>query len=397
MKKKLNKVLIFYAIFQIVIFTLHHLAEKPFFNLLSIEHLLVSDISLNDLHYQIKSDNDVPKLSGKIILINTGSLNKDSFRLELSNTMSIVNSFKPKVIGLDHDFKSDTTLIGTKELIQNIINTKNIVIAKKEGKESDFLKIPENVKTGLVTMNNDELTIRKYSSSNLTFAYQISSMLNDNKIEELHGKTFFINYLTNERGFYTKDSNQLYFYLADPNIKQPKFLMLEAKDILNHDSTTISVLKNLSTNRAILFGHFGNTSMFNTAYDIEDKKAVPLNNIVSHEKNMDGLLIHAIAIENIINPDNRFLTLSDSIYFIIFKQLLILLFLYYLLFHNLGKAVNIFSLIILSFPLIYLVLYLMTKNIYLEMGVTLLSFLIIEEFVEIIESIIHLTKKIIKK
>lgn len=350
---------------------------------------------MNDLHYQVNSRSDVdsPKLSGKIIVINTGSLSKDSFRFELANTLSEIKKYNPKAIAIDHDFIVDTTLIGTKKLISTVDSFNNLILAKKDETYGGSLGFSNNVRYGNVTIPDNQSTVRRYSSDSSTFAYQIALQLTGNKIEKISNTTFFINYLTSQRGFFTKDSNQFYFYSARPEEKQYDFLMLEAKDIINGDSVVLETLKRLSPGRALLLGHLGSTSMYNTINDIEDKKAVPLNNIISHEKTMDGLIIHANAVENLISPENRFWAWSDSILFKILKNAFVFLFIFYLLNINLGKAVNIISLSILSIPIIYLVLYLMTKNIYLEVGLTLLQFLIVEEFVEAIESIEHLYSK----
>ena len=397
--KKLKKVFLYFVLFQFVLFTLHYLSEKPIFNLLSIQHLIASDLSLNDLHYQVNQESitNSPKLSGKVFIINTGSLSKDSFRLELARVIDAVNQFSPKVIGIDHDFAADTTLIGTNELIKTVNKTKSLILARKE-EPRNYLQFSKNVQYGNVTLPKDQTTVRKYSTDKSTFGYRVSLLLaNQNISWNIPYKTFFIKYLTSQPGYFTKDSNEFIFYIADPNQKQKKFLMLEARDILLHDSATLNALRILSSGRAILIGHLGNSSMFNMANDIEDKQPVPLNNIISQDKTMDGVVIHANAIENIINPSNQFRAWSDSILFQIIKNIFIFLFLFYLINANLGKAVNIFSLALLSIPVVYFVLYLMTKNIYLEIGVTLLHFLIVEEFYESIESIEHLVSKYRKK
>jgi len=112
---------------------------------------------------------------------------------------------------------------------------------------------------------------------------------------------------------------------------------------------------------------------------------------------MFGVQIHANVIENYLNPDVRFNCWSDSTFFFLFRNILIFLFIYYTLFINYGKALNIISLAFLTYPIIYIVLYLMTKNIYIEIGLTMLQFLFLEEVVEVLESIFNFITKFIEK
>jgi len=117
LQKKLLKLLVFYVAMQLLFVGIHWLSQKPIFNLISLEHLITSDASLNDLHYPLRrqQEADPPSLTGKVILINTGSLPKDSFRQGLAQTLNRIAAFNPKVIGVDHDFNPDTSIQGTQE------------------------------------------------------------------------------------------------------------------------------------------------------------------------------------------------------------------------------------------------------------------------------------------
>jgi hypothetical protein len=103
---------------------------------------------------------------------------------------------------------------------------------------------------------------------------------------------------------------------------------------------------------------------------------------------MPGLMIHINAIENLMNNNNRFYCLSDTFLFKCLTEILIMLFLWFLLFFNYGKVVNVFILFLLSLPILFIVLFFMVKfNVYIEIGLTLLQFLLYEELTEIISPI----------
>lgn len=396
LRKKLLKLLVFYVAMHLLFVGIHWLSQKPIFNLISLEHLITSDASLNDLHYPLRrqQEADPPSLTGKVILINTGSLPKDSFRQGLAQTLNRIAAFNPKVIGVDHDFNPDTSIQGTQELIDALQRTPQLILASKTTMPYTPLPLSAPIQYGNVEFPDHQSTIRRYSSDTAAFAFRIAQHLTQFPLKKPANKTFVINYLTGADGYFTPNSDFYLFYAAAPEEKQSSFLMLEAGDILKRDSLTLDALRLLAPGRALILGHLGNPNLFNRSNDIEDKHRVPVDtNLINRERTMDGVLIHANVIENLLTPTNRFLTISDSWLFALLKQILILLFLYYLLFCSLGKAINILLLTLLSFPLIYFVLYLMNRNIYLEIGLTLLQFMILEEVVEVFESIHHLYSK----
>lgn len=52
-----------------------------------------------------------------------------------------------------------------------------------------------------------------------------------------------------------------------------------------------------------------------------------------------------------------------------------------------GKIVNVILLAISTLTLLYIVLWFMTKNIYLEIGLTLLEIMILEDVIEFFDSL----------
>jgi|GEM_PF-2570822 hypothetical protein len=392
--------LIYFLAFNGLFFGIHVLADqKIFFNMLSLSGVLVSDASLNDLHYQVhkQPEDQAPKLSGDLILINTGSIPRDSFRKELAQLLTTLQPMNAATVAIDHDFSPDPGIPGTPELVASLNQTSNLILAQKTP-DDEFAKQIKGATFGSVNLPKDQITIRRYYSDTTTFGYKVAHKMSTGKVEQLPGKSFIINYLSRADGFFGVGSFENDFYVADPSQPQAKFLQVEAGDILKGDSATIETLRKTVHGKALLLGHLGSAQMPDKTFDTEDKHRVPCDsNIVEREKTMYGLMVHANAIENILNPEERFSCWSDSIWFKIFKQLFIFMMIYYLLFHNIAKAFNIPMLAICSFPVMYLSLYLMTQNIYLEMGLTLLQFILVEETIEAFESIPQMISKFRRK
>jgi len=103
---------------------------------------------------------------------------------------------------------------------------------------------------------------------------------------------------------------------------------------------------------------------------------------------MNGAVIHAVAISNILSPAHQFKVVSTEL--IQFIQFIICsVFLVLLLFYDFGKLLNRVLLFLLSIPLLFLVLYFMDQLIFIKLGGTLFALLIIEEMFEILEPYEH--------
>jgi hypothetical protein len=388
LKSKLKTTFIYFIGMLLFFETIDYLAEQPIFNLFSIENIIVNDFSLNDLHYKnAYKDREInPSLSGRVVLVNSGSLDKDSFRLQLAKTTVILQTFQPSVIGIDHTFSGEKKL-GTDSLTQVFKNSKNIILSIND-LESQPLKFGlDNSNFGSTNLI-DQVSIRRYDSDFSTFAYKIANKLNKNKLKPLDSPSFFINYLAKSEDFFEVGTDDSRFYLKDHLSKQNKFLQLDAHKILLKDSQTMEMLQVVGKNKAFLIGHLGNTKIFDIHNDREDRLRVPCDIELSQRKeNMFGLQIHANAIENILNPNKRFNAWTDSIYCSIIKYILIFLFLFYLMYYSMGKIVNVILLTISTLTLLYIVLWFMTKNIYLEIGLTLLEIMILEDVIEFFDSL----------
>jgi len=396
-KERLWDLMACFITVNLFVMLLDGLLKTPIYSIVSLHNLIISDASINDLHYLIREETEdyEPKLSGELILVNTGSLPNDSFRLALSRLIQVLDRYQPKVIGLDLVFDSSQKAIGTSELLATVATTPRMVTGKSSQNGTTDLVISPSSAYGVVSFPNNQSTIRRYSSQENAFGVVLAQMLKKDSLAAFDESTFFINYQTMSDGVYTVHSPEFDFVLVDSSYRPSGFLMLEGKDILKNDSLTLLALARLGKGRAFLLGHLGNTNLYNVKFDNEDKHRVPPERqLVNREKSMFGILIHANAIENILNPELRYSCWSDSLIYQIVRALIILVYMYYLLFYKLIKIVNIFfSIFLISFPVIYLVLYLMTFQIYIDLGFVLIQIILLEDAVEVYQSLRNLIFK----
>jgi len=144
-------------------------------------------------------------------------------------------------------------------------------------------------------------------------------------------------------------------------------------------------LKNLMYGKIIILGHLGNPHMYHK-FDVEDKFKAPTDplHISDRERILAGPVIHANAVENLLDPENMFYE-CRGFWFDLLQQFFYLLYISFSLFYRLDNLRKKLVLGILSLMSIIFVLYLMEFNIYLTMGTTLLQLLVIEEISEMFE------------
>tara|TARA_B110000285_G_C15117479_1_gene615017 strand:+ start:340 stop:1446 length:1107 start_codon:yes stop_codon:yes gene_type:complete len=349
--------------------------DSRFMQVFALNHISSSDFSFNDLYYRIQSEKS---LEGQlhfyreksVILINSGSIDT-KFRSELAYLIDEINRHNPKVIGIDHTFLDDEWKEGTDKLKASFGESENIVLAHDPINEVTTSKyIGDGKRKGDVSFPDTLATMRNYYSHDSTFAFLLAREAFPDQAKAVsESKTFPIHYSCKGNGLKTASS-------------QINFECLEARDILN--GTINSKDLELLENKIIIIGHMGKERI-NNENDIEDKFAVPtdMKNITNRLPSMYGSVIHANAIENILHPETHFRE-WNGLWFIIFKELLIIAFLAFLLFLHFGKFINIMALTIITIPVLLIVLKLMEYNIYISMGATLLHLLLFEELVEII-------------
>jgi CHASE2 domain-containing sensor protein len=135
----------------------------------------------------------------------------------LAAVISKVGDYKPKAIGVDHDFSNDTSIYGTHELSNALSLLSNkVVLGSDLRKNKDDVLEFDSLKYGVVDFPVEEgqITVRRYSKSANSFANQmriVGSSLRSDRSAESHFNTevdensdFVINYI------YHHDGNGLY-------------------------------------------------------------------------------------------------------------------------------------------------------------------------------------------
>ena len=371
-----------FVFLKLIIAFLAFILNLSFFQLFSLESDALSDVSINDVHYRLKSRVDLDnrlQSDSTILLINSGDLDHRYFRAYLSELLMLINHFDPICIGVDHDFSSENKL-GTEALVNTVNSIPNIVLAQTGYDHK--LKIGGIY--GDAHFPNNQESVRFYYSKKTTFAYQLARLAADSLVP-IQGEAFIINYQSFDNGVSHVNNTSDQFYNSN-------FKYINAQEVFSLKTDT-NELKGLLNGKIIIVGHLGSictdasggVKFDNSIFDVEDKHKVPcdLANLYNREKKMFGAVIHANAIVNILDSDKRFTNLNGILSNALFNMML-LLFIFYAIFKSKGKVSNILIMIILSIPLLYLVLMLMNSNIYISAGISLLEFLFVEEFIEIL-------------
>ena len=371
----------FFVLLKLLLLFLTFGLSLSFFQLFSLESDALSDVSINDVHYRLRSRVETgldQQCDPKVLLINSGDLDHRYFRAYLSELLKLIDYFDPICIGVDHDF-ADENKLGTDALINTVGSLSNIVLAQTS--DSNKLRIGRNHGDILFPINQE--SIRYYYSHENTFAYQMARFVSDTIIP-IQGDSFIINYQSFDHGLSHINNKKDQYYNSNY-----KYINAQEVFALKGDSNN---LRNLISGKIIIIGHLGSictdaaggVKFDNTTYDIEDKHKVPcdLSNLYNREKKMFGAVIHANAIDNILHAEKRIVDLNGFITSTFFN-LLVFFFIYYSIFKNKGKASNILMLMLLSIPVLYTVLFLMNNGFYLSAGISLLEFLFVEEFIEV--------------
>jgi CHASE2 domain-containing sensor protein len=354
------------------------------------ENTLTSDFVLNDLYYQLRDSDSTwaeraekknQGISGKIIFINSTNLvrnsnNRDSFRYKLSRVLDEITKYQPAVVAIDHVFENlnDTASEINNKLVRSLINIPYLVLDERNKKEIPI----KTIHFGKTVFPSDQNTIRRYFSDSSTFAYKIvNGLLPNQAIRSFNDTSFIINYLSNN--YMDLDLHVIF----EPNkLSNVYYTYIDAERIDENDTSTLKVLPYIKGN-AVIIGHLGPREF--SQYDIEDKHFVPLDTALIRKSHiMYGAVIHANAAENIMNPNIRFNNLHDKFWSKIIKEFLILIFIAFLLFFKLGKLINLLIIFVSSIIMVYIVLFLMKHQVYLEAGFTLIQFLIFDELIELL-------------
>lgn len=364
--------------------------------LYDIKQEAIDDIDFTDIFYQIDSNEKRTNgsTSTDIILINTGSVSRDSSRLALCNIIQKIKSIdsQPRAIGIDMYFVGSEKENYIIPKLDSLIKENKIVIGCNFEDTSIFKSdLKGNVNFGYVNITAEEgKTVRTYfnyfdkpSDENnhsgeriISFArklYNISENIND---RQPLAESFLLKYCTGENGCYN--------ITKDPALQNSEhnFPAIEARDFLKD---TIGAFKNSLKNKIVIIGWLGKDSMSNR-FDIEDKFRVPVDfHLFNRLPAMSGAVLHANALQQLL--DNRKLHEVHPLFFCILFIAVVLLYLYMFLIVLerirpilLKLLLEIIFLLIASFLITWLAVSLMKVNYHLNPGKILVSIALLIEF-----------------
>lgn len=384
---KLSRFLIYYILSILLIYVVEHvLLSSKTFQVFKLNEHLISDIHFNDLYYKKIGNTSVDTYMDKekkIILVNIQEIpTTDAGREMYISLFSKLNEYKVASIGVDVTFSNKQ-----KDVFQRVKNNSKIIFADQNSSgDISFLnngdiRFP---KLGEV----EQRSIRYYKNNDNSFAAKIVKAafpLVSTKVA--NNENFIIHYNSFGAGL---------SHLNDKNAENKKwnedYKFLNVSEILLDSS---NIFKDNLKGKIVIIGYLGDRKHSNADYDIEDKLLVPVDNeyLVNREPKMFGAVVHANAISTILNKDLHFYEVSDATILTI-NLLICALFMYVLLFKNLGKLWNRIILFIFTIPMLFLILFLMDYGIYYKFGSSLLVLLVIEEMYEILK---HYEKKYLTK
>jgi CHASE2 domain-containing sensor protein len=381
---KIKTVILIFIAFKAIVFLAYLAYEHLPIQLIHFEHFAIEDVEFNDIYYSTRGIGDKILLQQKeVILINTGSLPADSFRLKTAELIRKLAIYRPAAIGIDHFFEKDKDSSTDSILGAEISRQSNIVLATdKLSHHQKFSSKYQGIVNLPISDNNKE-TVREYynyiveeKDTIFSFALQLAKL--KQPALQVSKSLEYLRYSCVSIGYYN--------VFDKPEGKDAiyNFPAIEAKDILTDRDT--SKFRCLMENKIIILGHLGRDSMF-LKWDFEDKYMVPTDSNLMHRRLlMPGAVIHANAVQAMLN-DDHLLEMKGFRYELITDIILILfLVLFYTMQHSfmLHKAINLLIILASTIPIIFILgPWLMSVGIYYHTGTLFLQIAFLEEFLEV--------------
>jgi len=391
--KKVKSIILIFISFKLTILCAYLLYKNLPLQLIHFEHLAMEDVVFNDIYYSVRPETDKSLIKEKeVVLVNSGTILIDSFRLKLAQVITEVSRYKPAAIGIDMQFESHKNVLFDSVLKEVLLNNKNIVLAQ-DGKKINN-QVFETSFNGVANFPSKENeSVREYYVRMIegkdtlpSFAFTLCKV-NDKEFD-IDGETSYLKYSTVGKGYYNV-LNKL------DNSGKYNFPAIEALDILNRTDTI--AIRELIQNKIIIIGHLGTNSMDNEN-DSEDKYRVPTDStLINRAPIMPGAVIHANAVQMFLTG-NKIVKIDGWIYELITWIILIgYLMVFYTVHHKyyLGKLINILIIFGSTIPIIFIFgVWLMAIGIHYKVGALFLQIAFLEEFIEIAEGF---SKKFSKK
>ena len=366
---------------------LPRLMELPFLSLFTAEHQIGKGFELNDAFYQFNSTPSSPR-AFDVVVVNTEGFGQGvspEFRNRLKDLLSSCLELGPSAIGVDFIFEEQPGQGEMMELLtallrKQLIEDDRIVIAHKLGKpnsitsEADRLGVVNFPETGRTTIRNQQLSFFENGQQLPTFSAKLVEIhqpgrMASQDVPEVFPLHYLRNGETHERIFLS-DSSDLAFRRT---IGIP---ILDANEVLAHPHRFREWIRK----KVIIVGHVSQNP-----FDIEDKHRVPNDPVFFNRiPTFSGPLIHALAVDNLLNFEDRGWRYVPNGLRSAAAMVLLVILIYLVLYTRLGKTMNFAFLGLLTLPVIYFGYVLMNFGWYWPMNTTLLSFVFIEEIMEVI-------------
>lgn len=387
----IKKLLIVFAFFILFINALHYVLEHTNSDLYDIKELSIKDIDFTDIVYQTTNSTDTNL--NKILLINIGTTQTDSIRSKLTRIIPLLDSFGPKVIGVDVYFPPNPAVPDAiNAQLDSLFRQKHLVIAadaenqfqfppqEKNGINYGFINFPGFAKNTRRTYYNTDQKLSQLPGSLAipTFASKLVSIYNPRIGLASSDSEFIIKYTGSEKGFY----NVLNSDAVKDSVHD--FGALELDYLLNSTQTNRELLAELIRGKIVIIGWLGSPVMDNE-YDVTDKHRVPVNfQLFNRMPTMPGAVIQANAAHTLLTGVSIKELNVFWHYFILYG----IAFLYLLLFMYLHKirpillqlVVEILILILSTLFLIYCSVWLMQRNIHIKIGEILFYIVVLIEY-----------------
>lgn len=254
----------------------------------------VGDFELNDIVFsKLYPERN---LDTNIVLVNIGQLN----RAQIARTINIINSFKPKLIGVDAIFDKETNPYFDSELAKAFNGTENLVLVgilnnyvESGNYYTEYIK-PNKVFTTKAVWGYANLPTKFGSSSKTIRSFRPYSRVNQQlvpsfavRVAEIFDKSAYQKLINR--------ANELEVINYLGNID--KFVTLDT-ETFNGDYSRLSFIKD----KIVLMGFLGNTL---TQKTLEDIYFTPLNEVYAGRSypDMYGVAIHANIISMILNEN----------------------------------------------------------------------------------------------
>lgn len=252
----------------------------------------VGDFELNDIVFSKLYPGR--NLDTNIVLVNIGQLN----RAQIARQINIINSFNPKLIGVDAIFDKETNTYFDSVLARAFNDTENLILVGilnkyvESGNYYEEYIRPNKVFTSKAIWGYANLPTKFGASSKTIRSFRPYSKVNDQLIPSFASRVVEVF----DKGAYQKLVNranelETINYLGNTD----KFITLDA-DVFDGNYPNLHFLKD----KVVLLGFLGNTL---TQKTFEDIYFTPLNEVYAGRSypDMYGVTIHANIISTILN------------------------------------------------------------------------------------------------